>query len=100
MSNTTRNKSTTDFPSGSGSGGGVAYTIGDRSDARIQVDLETATDTHQGGSFDFSKRGKEVRDLLCFVIFSPQVDSNSFLVYFFSENGLVQVPPSFCFLFF
>jgi len=57
---TTRNKSTTDFPSGSGSGGsggGVGSHFRDRSDTtRIQVDLETATDSLQGGSFSYNKK--------------------------------------------
>ena len=54
----TRNKSTTDFPSGSGSGSGGSH-FRDRSDARIQVEVGTvATDseTLQGASFNKSYR--------------------------------------------
>ena len=54
----TRNKSTTDFPSGSGSGSGGSH-FRDRSDARIQVEVGTvATDseTLQGASFNNSYR--------------------------------------------
>jgi hypothetical protein len=58
----TRNKSTTDFASGSGSGSGGTHSGNTgKPDTRIQVDLETATATDaetllsQGGSFNYKK---------------------------------------------
>ena len=54
MSRPRNNKSTTDFPSGSGSGSGGSHSR-DRSDARVLVELDTATETLQGGSFNYRK---------------------------------------------
>jgi hypothetical protein len=47
----THNKSTTDFPSGIGSGGSQSTR-----DNRIQIELETATDTFPGGSYNYGKK--------------------------------------------